>query len=155
MNYERYTEWEISSDSLEYRFISSGPMGDIPKIIQFQATFIPDMYNLSFGDICQDGSIDDLVVNNNRDRNKVLATVAVAVYEFTRNYPEKTVFFSGSTPERTRLYRMAITLNYERLMLDFEILGIVRDMNAFLDVPFERGVNYFGFLLKRKISKFE
>ncbi|NII26992.1 hypothetical protein HB364_18015 [Pseudoflavitalea sp. X16] len=155
MNYERYTELEISSDALEYKFISRGPKGDIPKIIQFKATYIPNMYNLAFGDLSHDGSIDDLVVNNNKDRNKILATVTSAVYEFTSKFPENGVFFTGSTPERTRLYRMAIALNYGELVADFEIFGIIRDMNTFLDVPFEKGVDYFGFLIKRKNAKFE
>lgn len=33
-------------------------------------------------------------------------------------------FFSGSTPERTRLYRMAISLNIEELEADFGIFGV-------------------------------
>jgi hypothetical protein len=57
------------------------------------------------------GELDDLVRNDNQDRNKILATIAVIVYEFTSIYPEKMVFFAGSTPERTRLYKIAITMN--------------------------------------------
>jgi hypothetical protein len=45
---------------------------------------------------------------------------------------------------------MAITLNYEELIADFEIVGLLKDMNTFLDVPFEKGIDYFGFLVRPK-----
>jgi len=38
--------------------------------------FIRSNYNLSFGNINDDGSVDDLTTNDNQDRNKILATVA-------------------------------------------------------------------------------
>lgn len=51
------------------------------------------MYNLAFGDIDIDGGIDDYNVTDNGDRNKILATVANAVDEFTRRYPMRWVYF--------------------------------------------------------------
>ena len=79
-----------------------------------------------------------------------MATVVASVYLFAAEYPLKWIFFSGSTPERTRLYRMAIALNFEELSVDFEIIGILKDFDAFVYVPFEKEVNYFGFLIRRK-----
>lgn len=70
---------------------------------------------------------------------------------FTRLFPEKKVFFAGSTYERTRLYRMAITLNYIELVNDFEIYGVLMDRDTFVDVPFQSGIDYFGFLIKRRM----
>lgn len=149
MNYERYTDLEISSDKLEYQFISYGPKGNFPKIIQLKKTPMLNVFNLAFGNLNKDGSIDDLTVNDNKDRNKILATVASVIYEFTLGN-DNLIFFAGSTPERTRLYRMAITINFEALSIDFEIFGVLKAVEAFVDVPFEKGVNYFGFLIKRK-----
>lgn len=149
MNYERYTDLEISSDKSEYKFISIGPKGNIQKIIQFRKTPMLNVFSLAFGNLNSDGSIDDLTVNNNKDRNRILATVASVVYEFTRGN-DKVIFFAGSTPDRTRLYRMAITINFEVLSVDFEIFGVLRSFDTFVDVPFEKGVDYFGFLIKRK-----
>lgn len=104
MNYEKYESISGSSDSLEFEFISEGPNGKFKKIVQFSQTNNPDIYNLGFGDKLENGEIDDQIRNNNQDRNKILATIATIVYEFTSKYPSKMVFFSGSTTERTRLY---------------------------------------------------
>ena len=143
MKYESYTDLEIFPDALKYKFLSRGPKGAITKIIEFQKTAIPNFYNLAFGNLNHDGTIDDLTVNDNKDRNKILATVALVVYEFTKGN-NKLIFFAGSTPE-TRLYRMAITLNLETLTTDFEIFGVLKNQEMFIDVPFEKGINYHGF----------
>jgi len=68
-----------------------------------------------------EGKVNDYIKNDNKDRNKILATVAAAVYEFTSHYPDRFIFFVGSTPERTRLYRMALAINLDELNVDFEI----------------------------------
>src|SRR5687768_1095395 len=115
MHYENYSPLHVSSDALEYKFFSSGPKGQICIVVQFVKTDSPDIYNLAFGNLLPDGDIDDLVKNNNNDRNKILATIAAAVYEFTAKYPGKRIYFTGSTPERTRLYRMALSLNLDEL----------------------------------------
>jgi hypothetical protein len=153
MNYESYRDLKISHNGLKYTFISKGPKGDIPKVIQFGKTPILNVFNLAFGNLNNDGTIDDLTVNDNKDRNKILATVASVVYQFTKEN-DKLIFFAGSTPERTRLYRMAITINWEALATDFEIFGVLQFLGNFIEVPFEKGVNYYGFLIKRKNTKF-
>jgi hypothetical protein len=45
---------------------------------------------------------------------------------------------------------MDITINFEMLSADFEIFGVLKLLDTFMDVPFEKGVGYFGFLIKRK-----
>jgi hypothetical protein len=132
MNYERYTDLEISTDSLEYKFISTGPKGEIIKVIQFSQTSEPTIYNLAFGNLTINGDIDDITVNDNKDRNKILATIAFAVYDFTERKYGITLFFTGSTPERTRLYRMAISLNLNELRKDFHIYGLVKDASGYI-----------------------
>lgn len=94
--------------------------------------------------------MDDCVTNDNKDRNKILATVAATIYEFTIHYPEKYVFFTGSTPERTRLYRMAISNNLEELTADYEIYGVQWDSGTFMVEPFLKGKSFFGFIIKRR-----
>jgi hypothetical protein len=151
MKYEKYDDLIATIDFLEYEFVSVGPKGNIAKVVQFTPTNNPAIFNLAFGNKKEDGSLDDLAKDGNKDRNKILATVVSSVHLFTAEYPAKWIFFSGSTPERTRLYRMAITLNFEELSVDFEIIGILKDLDAFVYVPFEKEVNYFGFLIRRKI----
>src|SRR5437773_1149364 len=100
MKYEKYEPLLISKDALEFKFVSIGPKGEISIVVQFIETDDKRIYNLAFGNLLPDGHIDDHVKNDNHDRNKVLATVAITVYEFTTRYREKLVFFTGSTPER-------------------------------------------------------
>lgn len=81
------------------------------------------MVNLAFGDVSDKGEIDDLVVSNNGDRNKVLATVAYVIGIYLSRYPNRIIRFEGSTEERNRLYRMAVGLNLEELSSAYEILA--------------------------------
>ncbi|OQP65063.1 DUF6934 family protein [Niastella populi] len=156
MKYEMYTELLVTSDYLVYEFASVGPKGTIPKIIQF-SSYKDDksIYNLAFGTKKYDGSLDDLARDNNNDRNKILATVVSVLRVFFDKYPDKWVYFTGSSPERTRLYRMAITLNLEELILDFEIVGTHNEEYTINKEPFEKGVNYFGFLVRPKNLNFK
>lgn len=152
MNYEKCGSVSGSKDSLEFEFYSVGSKGEFKKVVQFSQTNDPGIFNLGFGDKLKNGEIDDLIRNNNQDRNKILATIAAIVYEFTAAYPDKMVFFSGSTPERTRLYRMAISLNLEELEADFEIFGVnFNEIESVFEV-FEKGKNYDGFIVKRKLD---
>lgn len=104
MRYDKYDNLLSSPDLLEYEFLSQGPHGSITKTIKFEPTLHDEIFNLAFGNPKPDGTIDDLIVNNNKDRNKILATVAHSVRLFCSKYPDKWIHFAGSTPERTRLY---------------------------------------------------
>lgn len=150
MNHAKYEPLMISTDGREFKFTSDGPKGKIQKIVQFIETEDPSIYNLAFGDLLSDGYIDDHVKNDNKDRNKILATVAASVYEFTACNAGKYVFFTGSTPERTRLYRIALAINLEELSRDFEIFGMNIVKGCYCAKPFVKGVAYEGFLVKRK-----
>ena len=150
MQYEKYDNIISSSDRMEFQFISEGPKGKITKVIQFSQTQNPDIYNLAFGDLLKDGSVNDKTINDNKDRNKILATVAAAVYEFSSLYPDKFIFFCGTTPDRTRLYRMALSINFAELKKDFRIYGVLKGIDTFERVAFRKGVDYFGFMVKRK-----
>jgi hypothetical protein len=61
------------------------------------------------------------------------------------------IFFTGSSPERNRLYRMALTNNFELLNLDFEIFGVVLQAESYYVEKLLKGKDYFGFIVKRKI----
>lgn len=63
--------------------------------------------------------IDDLVVSNNSDSEKVLATVVAAVYAFFDKHLTSYVCATGSSDARTRLYRIGITKFYEQMADDF------------------------------------
>src|SRR5690606_35935207 len=137
------------SENFYYEFYSEGPKGRIRKIIQFHMLQTsPDViYNLGFGDwVPEVDAVDDLVVSNNKDRKKVLATVAQAVIDFTENRRDAFIVVEGSTASRTRLYQMGIAEFYDDISSLFHISGMI---NGKWHV-FEKGRNYESFLVKRK-----
>jgi len=147
MKMDRYV-LKSESCSTVYRFISEGKNGPIQKLIRFQKTNVPGLYNLAFGDKNADGGIDDLAVSNNGDREKVLATVGSALYKFFDRFPSAFVYAEGSTASRTRLYRMGITKFYKEIIADFYLFGII-DEELY---EFEFGKEYDGFLVLRKFN---
>ena len=87
MKLEKYS-LKSEKDLTVFEFISEGPKGAIRKLIQFQKTNEPNLYNLAFGDKnSETGEIDDLAISNNGDSEKVLATVVSALYAFFDKYP--------------------------------------------------------------------
>lgn len=72
-----------------FEFISEGYKGLIHKLVRYQPTDKENVYNLAFGDKNRiTGIIDDTVITNNGDGEKVLSTVAATVYAFTDKYPD-------------------------------------------------------------------
>lgn len=148
MKIEKY---HLKSDStLSYfEFISIGSKGAIRKMIEFQNTSTPGLYNLAFGDKHPEtNEIDDLAISNNGDTQKILATVVAALYAFFDRNPEAIVYATGSTPARTRLYRMGITKFYDEIQNDFYLYGQLGNKLYI----FEIGVEYEGFVGQRKFE---
>ena len=137
-----------SSDKMmTFEFVSEGKKGLIHKLVKFQPTNLNGLYNLAFGDKdIETGEIDDKVISNNGDSEKVLATVVATVYAFTDKYPDAWVYATGSTKARTRLYRMGISRFLNEINEDFEILGEISDNWE----SFKLDVEYEGFLVRRK-----
>ena len=119
-------------------------------MVQFVQTNNEGVYNLAFGNLDKEGLIDDETTNDNKDRNKILANVPATIYDVIAAYPDNTIFFCGTTTERTRLYRMALTVNLEELKKDFHIYGVLKGIDSFEKVSFKKGVDYFGFMVTRK-----
>lgn len=146
MKLPRY-ELKAEKSLMVFEFISEGTKGEIPKLIKYSETNLKDMYNLAFGDKNPDtGEIDDKVVSNNGDSEKVLATVVATVYAFSDKYPDSWIFATGSTKARTRLYRMGITKYVDEIKNDFDIYGLKENEWEM----FEKEVEYDAFLVKRK-----
>ena len=128
---------------------SIGSNGAIKKIIEFQATSYPGLYNLAFGDKNPGtGELDDLAISNNGDTQKVPGTVVAALYTFFDRNPEAIIYATGSTPVRTRLYRMGITKFYDEMQNDFYLYGRIGDKLY----VFETGIEYEGFIAQRKFE---
>jgi len=132
---------------MEFEFISSGPKGDIYKVIQFTPTQIPNVFNLGFGDRnINTGEISDSVISNNGDKEKVLSTVAYAALRFLYKYPNNSIFAMGLAESRTRLYQIGIMKNLTEIETDIIILGLHNDNWT----PLQKGVNYYAFLASKK-----
>ena len=145
----RLEQYQLEADAtfMTFEFISEGPKGKIDKLIIYSETPVKGIYNLAFGDkISNTNEIDDLVVTDNKDSEKVLATVVASIYSFTNEYPKARVVLAGSTKARTRLYRMGISIYFEELNDDFFITGYINNKW----VIFDRNINFEAFSVKRK-----
>ena len=140
-------ELKAQSDAMTFEFTSVGPKGEIPKLVIYSAMPTKNLYNLAFGDKdLVTGEIDDLVVTDNKDSQKILATVASTVYAFMDKYPDALVTARGSTKARTRLYQIGISNNLEHISNDFLVFG-EKDEKW---LPFEKNVAYDAFLIMHK-----
>lgn len=112
-------------DHNSYEFYSEGPKGLIKKIIFYKR--LPsnqNVFNLGFGDWDEKTrSVNDKVESNNNDRDKILATVAATILDFTARNPGTFVYAEGSTPSRTRLYQMGIKTHWREITKQFNIYG--------------------------------
>lgn len=148
MNKERYN-FIVEHSSMRFTFQSVGVKGSVKKVVEYTLIEINELmlYNLGFGDLNDvTGQLDDLSISNNGDRDKVLATVAATVLEFTNYVPKALVYARGSTTSRTRLYQMALMANPEDISKILEVYGLVK--GAWF--PFEKCVNYEAFMVLRK-----
>ena len=146
MKLDRY---ELKSDELltTFDFLSEGPKGKIEKVVQFTLIYQDNLYNLAFGDRNYlTGLIDDKVVTDNGDSEKVLASVVAAIYSFCEKTPDALIYATGSTAARTRLYRMGINKYYEIVKEDFMIFGQTESEWE----QYEKGKNYEAFVVQRK-----
>ena len=148
MKLDRY-ELKADDQLTTFDFLSEGPKGKIEKIVQFSLVNQNNLYNLAFGDRNYlTGEIDDKVVTDNGDSEKILATVVAAIYAFCDKVPEAWIYATGSTAARTRLYRMGINKYYDIVKSDFEIFGQTQSEWE----RFEKGKDYQAFVVQRKKS---
>lgn len=147
MNHTKYLS--LADESFRtYHFISQGPKGPIRKKVIYTETEFANVYNLAFGDYdLNTNTIDDFAVTNNGDSSTVLATVASTVQVFMNQHPKAWILIMGSTPARTRLYRMCIANNLAEISLNFVIFG--RDSNGDW-IQFVIGDTYDSFLITKK-----
>ncbi|MEY5047603.1 MAG: hypothetical protein RLZZ175_962 [Bacteroidota bacterium] len=140
-------ETKISANYQNFEFISEGPNGLITKVVHYSETNLKGYYNLGFGDKdTLTGFVSDISVSNNGDMNKVLSTVATTLFIFIRKYPEATVIATGSTDVRTRLYRIGISNNLEKIEKEFVIMGL-KDGKWEI---FQKNIDYGAFLAYKK-----
>ncbi|MEL1242876.1 hypothetical protein AAEO56_01270 [Flavobacterium sp. DGU11] len=152
-------KYELSSnaDFTVFGFVSTGAYGRIPKAIKYTPTLNKDVYNLGFGTIISNNAetgeleIDDTSTNGNADLQMILATVFRSMHAFTEAHPKSYVLFGSSDPAKMRLYRMALSKNYNLVSKTFHLFGAVHNAKGQLvNVPFDLKANVEGFFIKRR-----
>lgn len=149
MNQPQY-RFQTNDSYLDFEFESNGPNGRIKKVVRYSPRNVKGMtyFNLGFGDWNEaEGRIDDSSTSNNQDTQKVLATVAATVLEFTAVYSDMLVYAKGSNPARTRLYQMGICANLAKIEPILDIYALTKGGNW---EPFQTGTNYEAFMARRK-----
>ena len=76
---------------------------------------------------------------------KILATVIKISENFFADNQDVSVFITGSTPSRTRLYQIAISTNLPLLSMTYEIYGF-RDSSW---ETFQKNATYEAFLVQK------
>ena len=95
MKLDRY-ELEADESFTTFEFVSKGIKGKILKVVQYRRIGLSNIYNLAFGDKdAISGEMDDTIISNNGDSEKVLATVAASLYDFTDEHPDVLVYVTG------------------------------------------------------------
>jgi hypothetical protein len=147
LNLDKYS-YSTNSSFLDYEFESVGPKGTIKKVARF-SEIGTNIYNFGFGDLNEKtGELSDTVISGNADGDKVLATVAGIIYDFTGIFMQAAVFIKGTTRARTRRYQMGINKYWDQIHPVFEIFGLKNNKWE----PFRKGENYEAFLGRRKAS---
>ena len=122
----KHPQYPISAEANHeiYRFTSIGPKGEIKKIVLYSETEFEDLFNLALVDYNEcNGVLNDVSVSDNKDTQKILATVAATFLIFMKNHPKAWVVAEGSTKARTRLYRIGISQNLRYISAEFAIFG--------------------------------
>lgn len=148
MNLDRY-EYLTNETFLDFEFCSEGPKGKIKKIVRYSPQNANGItyFNLAFGDWDEEKKqINDKVITNNQDTEKILATIASTVLDFTNHFPDVPVYAKGSTPARTRLYQMGILANFDQIEQMLNVYGFFENNWSL----FKKNINYEAFLALRK-----
>lgn len=112
----------VLKEKTQYIFKSVGEKAVIKIVI-----FTPlrgNIWNLGFGDLENDGSINDTVITNNQDASKVLRTVAKIAIDFLTKYPNYVLEIKPVDSKRKRLYNGVFQRYFEEMSDIFQIIGI-------------------------------
>jgi hypothetical protein len=146
LNFEQY-ELKAEATFTVFEFLSEGPKGKIPKLVQYSETNIKDIFNLGFGDKdTLSDEIDDTVISNNDDSRKVLATVAATVYAFTEAHRRPGYMQREAREPEPGFTELEYPLISRKIVIDFEVYGLKNGEW----VTFTPNADFDAFLLRRK-----
>jgi hypothetical protein len=139
-----YLYYELGTET-KYFFESIGENISVYKIVGF--TLLPNgNWNLGFGDLQKDGSVDDSVVTNNHDVRKVIGTVAKIAMDFLRKYPERIIEIKPVDRKRKTLYNLVFNRYFEEINAFLDIWGFIEQEKE----PYIPTKTYNKFTIKLK-----
>lgn len=142
---EKY-KYKTNNSFLDFEFQSNGHKGVIKKVGRFTEIAV-NVYNFGFGDLDEEsGEINDTIVSNNGDADKVLITIASIILDFTSANSGAAVIIQGTTPSRTRRYQMGINKYWPLISAAFEVFGLKGEKWEL----FQPGENYEALIGHRK-----
>lgn len=146
-----FYDFKPNEEFLWFEFESVSSKKLVKKIVAYSTiSSNPDFYSLSLVDAFSDGSYSHTSITNNDDLPMVMATVIRTILVFFEKYPEKKVYIEGSTPERTRLYRIIIAKEINKIRDLFHIFGI---SNGKIEI-FKPNGDYKSFVISLKNTNF-
>ena len=137
-----------------YEFVSTGPKGTITKRIEFTPLNKRGYYNVGFGDVMEDGMVNDIVYSGNQDIVKVMVTVIEVMHDFLKAKPTAKLAFTGSTDDRTRFYSTILKRYFKTISSEFDVSCLVEDEKKNnTEVEFNPNENdkYLAFFVKNKM----
>lgn len=129
IDFDECYEFEDISDNLSaYSFttvLKDGSNAILSVQINGQRHHLmPDVYNLAFGPLNENGEIDDTVKLKHRDHSKVFSTIVFAAMTFLAKNVSKFLGIDGSNNARAYMYYRCIRNNFEYLSQFFKIYGV-------------------------------
>lgn len=94
------------------------------EISQLGEPLLPNVFNMSFGPILQNGNMNDTAKINHQNKNKVFSTILLFSLVFLQSNPEMTIGIDGSNDIRAYLYHRMIQSNKEYLDEYFITIGV-------------------------------
>lgn len=95
--------------------IEISPLGD---------PLLPNVFNMAFGPLSQNGSIDDTAKINHQNKDKVFSTILLFSLVYLQSNPQMTIGIDGSNDIRAYLYHRMFLTNREYLDEYFVTIGV-------------------------------
>jgi hypothetical protein len=85
---------------------------------------LPNVFNMAFGPISQNGDIEDTVKINHLNKDKVFSTILLFSLVYLQSNPKMTIGIDGSNDTRAYLYHRMFITNREYLDEYFVTIGV-------------------------------
>lgn len=128
-------------------FFESHGSKKVMKAVQF--THVYDrIYNLGLADVAN-GKLNFRELAFSDDSWKVFNTVAAITIQFAEFYPDARILIRAADEKRLNLYNLIFQRRIKQIETFFEVFGFL-DYKADVSEPFQVGVKYEAFIVKRK-----